>query len=80
MIVPSAGAPAMTVISAAAAPALTMMCPGAKAVRRGGSAVDKLTTVGSLDVQMRPDTGWPLELKAQQSPRFADRESSNVRQ
>src|SRR5262249_12383709 len=55
--VPSGRVPAYTVTSADALPAVIVTCPGATAVRTGGSAVDRLTTDGSLDVHGTPLTG-----------------------
>ena len=52
-----------TVTSADAAlgavPAKIVTCPAARAVRIGGSPVDRLTTFGLPDVQVNPVTGWP---------------------
>src|SRR5271170_3705998 len=62
--VPRASGPADTVTSAEAPPAVIVMCPTASAVRIGGSSVDKLTTVGSLDVQVSPATDCPAAFSA----------------
>ena len=48
-----------TVTSADAVPPVTVTCPGASALRMGGSSVERLTTVGSLDAQVNPVTGCP---------------------
>src|ERR1700690_711060 len=53
-----------TVTSADAVPAVMVTCPAASAVRSGGSSLDRLTTVGSLDVQVSPVTGCPAALSA----------------
>jgi hypothetical protein len=41
------------------APAMMVTCPAARAVRTGGSSVDRLTTFGLLDVQVSPVTDCP---------------------
>src|ERR1700690_862594 len=53
-----------TVTSADAVPAVIVTCPAASAVRMGGSLLDRLTTAGSLDVQVSPVTGCPAALSA----------------
>src|SRR5271166_2236573 len=55
--VPSAKVAEDTVTSADAPPAIIVTWPAATAVRIGGSSVDRLTTVVSLDVQVSPVIG-----------------------
>src|SRR5207249_4336055 len=62
--VPTGRVPAYTSTSADAAPAVIVMCPAANADRTGGSALDRLTTFGSPDVQVSPVRGCPLEFNA----------------
>src|SRR5438105_13857187 len=62
--VPTDRASAETVTSADAVPAVMVTCPGARAVITGGSAVDRLTTFGSLGVQVSPVTGCPAGFNA----------------
>ena len=47
--------------SAEAFPAVMVMFPVATAVIIGGSSVDSVAMVKSLDAQLSPVTGWPLE-------------------
>lgn len=56
--VPIARASADTVTSAVAVPAVIVTWPAATAVSTGGSSLDRLTTVVSLDVHVSPVTGW----------------------
>ena len=58
-----------TVTSAAADPFVALVAvivtrPAASAVSTGGSSVERLTIVGSLDVQLSPVSVCPLELNA----------------
>ncbi len=57
--VPRVRAPAETVTSADAVPAVIVACPAARAERSGGSSLDRLTTSGSLDVHVSPVAGCP---------------------
>src|ERR1035438_881437 len=50
--VPRGSAPAKTVTSADAVPAVMVTSPAARAVSSGGSSVDRLTIVGSLESQV----------------------------
>lgn len=47
-----------------ASPAVMETCPGARAVIIGGSSVERLATVRSLEVQVSPVTTAPLEFNA----------------
>src|SRR5271157_6405766 len=62
--VPRGRAPAETVTSADALPAVIVTCPAARAERSGGASLDRLTTAGALDVQVSPVTGCPAALNA----------------
>src|SRR5271157_1353243 len=62
--VPTGSAPAQTVTSADPVPAVTVTCPAASAVSTGGSSVDRLTTVWSLDFHVSPVTACPPALSA----------------
>jgi hypothetical protein len=62
--VPTGSGPAKTVTSAEAVPAVIVVRPTASAVRMGGSSVDKLTTVGLVELQVSPVTGWLLAFRA----------------
>ncbi len=50
--------------SAEAFPALIVTFPTANDVIKGGSSLDRLTTLGSLDVHVRPETTSPFESRA----------------
>jgi len=58
------GSAAETVTSQVAVPAVMVTYPAARAVSSGGSSVDRLTMVGSLDVQVSPVTVCPEALSA----------------
>ena len=62
--VPRGSGLADTVTSAEPVPAVMVTCPAASAVTSGGSSGERLTMVGSVEAQVSPVTGCPVEFSA----------------